>query len=68
MVLDAAIKARIKQETDVSEMLAQRAAWMQRIEADAANRAAGDPMTISGGFGQCEGAFGNGFDPYGGGW
>jgi hypothetical protein len=68
IVLDSALKSLVKQEADTSAIAAQLAAEMQRIDLAAANRQAGDPMVISGGFGMCEGgpAYGNGFGPFGG--
>lgn len=67
IVLDAAMKAMVKQEEDISAIAQQLATEMQRIDLAAANRQAGDPMVISGGFGMCEGgpAYGNGFGPFG---
>lgn len=41
VVVDAAIKARVKQESDVGALMAQKAALLARIEAMAANRDAG---------------------------
>lgn len=63
LVLDSAIKCLVKQEADVSALMAQKQAWLGRINNAAANRAAGDPMTISGNFGMNEGGpgYGNGF-------
>jgi hypothetical protein len=71
VILDAAIKVGIKEETDVSALMAQKAEWIERIEYAAANRNSGDPMVVSGGFGQTEGGtnYGGGFGPWsGGGW
>lgn len=67
IVLDSALKALVKQEEDTSAIGAQLAAEMERINYAAANRQAGDPMVISGGFGMCEGGptYGNGFGPFG---
>ena len=69
VVLDCAIKCGIKQEQDVSAMMAQKAEWKIELEEDLADRNQGDPMILSGGFGMCEGgpAYGNGFGPFGGG-
>ena len=71
VVLDAAIKCMVKEESDPSALMAQRTEWMDRINEAAANRNAGDPMVLSGGFGQTEGGtnYGGGFGPWsGGGW
>jgi hypothetical protein len=69
VVLDCAIKCGVKQEQDVSAMMAQKAEWKIDLEEDLADRNQGDPMVLSGGFGMCEGgpAYGNGFGPFGGG-
>ena len=69
VVLETAIKCGVKQESDVSAMMAEKQEWMARINQAAENRMAGDPMTISGGFGLNEGgpAYGNGFGPWGNG-
>lgn len=69
VVLDCAIKCGVKQEADVSALIAQLGAWKQELEEDLADRNQGDPMVLSGGFGMCEGgpAYGNGFGPFGGG-
>ena len=68
VILDAAIKTGVKEETDVSAMMAQKAEWMERIDYAAANRNSGDPMPISGGFGLSEGGgyASGGFGPFGG--
>ena len=47
VIIDAAIKCLQKEESDVSVLLAQKAAITQRIEAAAENRDAGFPKTIS---------------------
>jgi len=47
IIVDAAIKALQKEESDVSVLMAQKAALMRRIEAAAENRDAGQPETIS---------------------
>ena len=47
IILDAAIKALIKEESDVSAHLAQKQALIQRIEAAAENRDAGNPSTVA---------------------
>lgn len=47
IALDAAIKALQKEESDVSVLAAQKMAMLERIEAAAENRDAGEPETIS---------------------
>lgn len=47
IVIDAAIKALQKEESDVSVLMAQKVAIEKRIEAAAENRDAGAPATIS---------------------
>lgn len=64
VILDAALKARVKRNEDTSDLARQLALELQRIDEEAANRQSGDPMVISGGFGAVEG--GNGFGPFGG--
>jgi hypothetical protein len=68
LILDATIKCLVKQEADVTSLAQQRTAFLGKITKMAANRQAGDPMVVSGGFGMCEGgpAYGNGFGPFGG--
>lgn len=68
VTLDMAIKFMIKEESDTTALMAQRAEWMDRINQAAENRNAGDPMVISGGFGLTEGGgYGSGgFGPFGG--
>lgn len=46
VICDAAIKAGQKEETDVSVLLAQKAALTARIESASENRNAGDPFTV----------------------
>lgn len=72
VILDAAIKALLKEESDVQVQLAQKAALLERIETTAANRDVGSPNAISdirgaAGFGP---SGGSGWGPYGssGGW
>jgi hypothetical protein len=69
VILDAAMKAMVKQEEDTSAIAVQLADAMERINLAAANRIAGDPMVIQGGFGNLEGGMSgfNGFSPYGSG-
>ena len=47
VVIDAAIKCLQKEESDVSVLLAQKAAMKRRIEEAANNRDAGHPLTVS---------------------
>lgn len=47
IAVDAAIKALQKEESDVSVLMAQKQALIDRIEAAAENRDAGEPETIS---------------------
>ena len=47
VVLDAAIKAMIKEESDPSPLLAQKAEIVQQIEIAAENRDAGMPATVT---------------------
>lgn len=47
VIVDAAIKAMQKEESDVSVLMAQKQALKQRIEESASNRDAGRPDTIS---------------------
>jgi hypothetical protein len=72
VVLDAAIKSRVKQLKPADELMAQKQALMARINRAAKDRIAGDPIVISGGFGAMEGGpsyggYFNGFG-FGGGW
>lgn len=46
IVIDAAIKALQKEESDVSALMAQKTAIIQRIEAEAENRDAGSPARV----------------------
>lgn len=46
IVVDAAIKALGKEESDVSVLMSRKAALMQRLESEAANRDAGNPSRI----------------------
>lgn len=47
IIVDAAIKALQKEESDVSVLMSQKMALLDRIEAAAENRDAGEPETIS---------------------
>lgn len=47
VIVDAAIKAKDKEESDVSVLMARKAGLVQRIEAAAENRDQGMPMTVS---------------------
>lgn len=69
IIVDAAIKALQKEESDVSVLMAQKQALIDRIQSSAMNRDAGEPDTISNTRLQTErwGGFGNGYDgPSGG--
>lgn len=70
IVLDVAIKCAIKQESSqVQDMQGQKAELVAAIEVEAANRQAGDPYTVDGGWGmQDGGAFGSGYGDFGGGF
>lgn len=67
IIVDAAIKALQKEESDVSILLNQKMMLKQRIEESAMNRDAGEPQTItnsrgnSGGFGDRNGGFNGGY-------
>lgn len=47
IVIDAAMKAMAKEESDVSVLMARKAAMIMRIESAAENRDAANPMTVS---------------------
>ena len=47
VIVDAAIKARVKQESDVTELYTQKMALKQRIEEAAENRDVGEPECVS---------------------
>lgn len=47
IIVDAAIKALQKEESDVSVLMAQKQALIDRIQAAAENRDAGEPETVS---------------------
>lgn len=47
IIIDAAIKCLQKEESDVSVLMAQKQALIQRIEAMAENRDAGSPATVA---------------------
>jgi hypothetical protein len=59
-ILEVAIKIGIKQEMDVSQLMAQKAALIARIEPDADDRNSGDPNCISPGWGALEGGVNSG--------
>lgn len=46
VVVDAAIKCMVKEESDPSALMAQKVALIQRLESAAENRDAGSPMTV----------------------
>lgn len=64
IIVDAAIKALQKEESDVSALMLQKAALIKRIEDSAMNRDVGQPDTISAtrSWGQRNGSHGSGFD------
>jgi len=71
IIVDAAIKALQKEESDVSVLMAQKVALKQRIQEAASNRDAGQPDRISdtrgmGGFMGSGYGNGSGFGPLGG--
>lgn len=70
VIVDAAIKALQKEESDVSGLLAQKAELIKRIEESASNRDAGQPDTISNTrtWGERWGGGGNGSDGNWGGY
>jgi len=68
IILDTAIKCAVKQEMDISGLMAARQVMMDRIEAEAANRQAGDPMVVTGGYGGQEDGTGDGDYGGGSGW
>lgn len=47
VIVDAAMKAMAKEESDVSVLMARKMGLVQRIEAAAENRDAANPMTVS---------------------
>jgi hypothetical protein len=59
IIIDAAIKCMQKEESDVSVLMAQKAAMLKRIDGAAANRDAGEPQTV------CESTNPNSAFPYG---
>ncbi len=63
IIIDAAIKAMQKEESDVSVLMAQKQAMIQRIEAAAENRDAANPGTVNDSRGSDQGYMGSG-----GGW
>lgn len=66
IIIDAAIKARVKEESDVSALMMAKGAIIARIESAAENRDAGNPATIvDTQFGGMWGPMGSGD---GGGW
>lgn len=64
VIIDAAIKAGIKQENDISALIAQRNDMQTEIEALAEGRDAGQAMHVS----DALSANSNGDDGFGGGW
>lgn len=47
VIVDAAIKALVKEESDPSALMAQEQALLKRLEAMASNRDAGEPSTVA---------------------
>ncbi len=66
VIVDAAIKALQKEESDVSVLMMQKQALIKRIEEAAGNRDAGQPATIADIASQTDGQHGGGFGPNGG--
>jgi len=62
IIVDAAIKMLQKEESDVSVLMAQKQALLQRIQAMAQNRDAGMPGTVA------DAQSSNSFYPYSGAW
>jgi len=60
-ILECAMKIGVKQEMDVSALMAQKQALIARIEIDAANRNSGDPVCITPGWGSIENGGNTGF-------
>lgn len=68
VIIDAAIKAMQKEESDVSVLMAQKQAMIDRIQSTAMNRDAGTPDVISNARSLSERWGGLGGDPGGGPW
>lgn len=68
VIVDAAIKALQKEESDVSALMAQKEGLVKRVEESAANRDAGEPDTISNTRTWTERWGGGGGGGYDGGW
>lgn len=68
VIVDAAIKAMQKEESDTSVLMAQKAALLKRIEDSAMNRDAGQPDTISDTRGMIGYGSGGGWDGPSGGY
>lgn len=68
VVLDAAIRALMKEESDISSLMMQKQALIKRIEESAMNRDAGQPDTISDTRRWDHGWDGGGSDESTGGW
>jgi hypothetical protein len=58
VIVDAAIKALTKEESDVSVLMAEKTALIQRIQVAAANRDAGMPKTVTDVYGGSFGGYG----------
>lgn len=67
VIVDAAIKAKDKEESDVQVLMAQKQGLVQRIQSAAQNRDAGSPAKVADTQGLGFGPYGGGYG-YGGGW
>jgi hypothetical protein len=65
VIIDAAIKALQKEESDVSVLMAQKQAMISRIQAMAENRDAGSPATVVDSMGMAGGYMSPFNDPWG---
>lgn len=63
VVVDAAIKALMKEESDTTMLMQQKMALLKRIEESSQNRDAGEPATVSD---TRRSSYGNGNGPFGG--
>lgn len=67
VIVDAAIKAMQKEESDVSVLMAQKQALLKRIESASSNRDVGQPEGVTD-IRRLEGGWFDGDGPLGGGW
>lgn len=65
VIVDAALKARIKEETDVSELAASKAAMIKRLQDMTNNRDASMPATVADVRQDYPCGYGYGMDPWG---